>query len=175
MTPPADQPRVIVLNGPAGVGKTATGRALAATAAAGACVHGDSLMHMVVRREKTVEQGLSYVGAAKLTGVYLDAGYDLVVVEFIFQTPANVQRFLDAYANAAPVHLFCLWAPLDVVQAREAARPGRERIGGRVSELWEIMNAAGPGIGVRVDTDRPLADTVTDITGRVRAGDGLIS
>jgi ABC-type transport system involved in cytochrome c biogenesis ATPase subunit len=58
--------QVVVLNGPAGVGKTTVGRRLAGTARNGACVHGDDLKRFVVAREPgTVEQGLSYVGAPR--------------------------------------------------------------------------------------------------------------
>lgn len=67
--------RVVLLNGPAGVGKTTAGRRLAATARNGTCVHGDDLKHFVVSRDPdTVQGGLSYVGGAALADVFLDAG-----------------------------------------------------------------------------------------------------
>jgi MoxR-like ATPase len=42
---------VVLLNGPAGVGKTTVGRRLAASARNGVCVHGDDLRRFVVTRE----------------------------------------------------------------------------------------------------------------------------
>ena len=64
-----DGAQVVVLNGPAGVGKTSVGRRLAATARNGVCVHGDDLKRFVVAREPgTVERGLSYVWSGKQRG-----------------------------------------------------------------------------------------------------------
>ena len=37
------EPHVVILNGPAGVGKTTVGRARAALVPNGACIHGDEL------------------------------------------------------------------------------------------------------------------------------------
>ena len=60
--------RLILLNGPAGVGKTTVGRLLAGLVPNGACIHGDSLKDFVVSRvEGAVGGGLGYVnGAASL-------------------------------------------------------------------------------------------------------------
>lgn len=43
--------RIVLLNGPAGAGKSTLGRRLAATSRNGACVHGDYLKRFVVARE----------------------------------------------------------------------------------------------------------------------------
>jgi adenylylsulfate kinase-like enzyme len=138
-------PKVLLLNGPAGVGKTTVGTRLAATADNGACVHGDDLKHFVVARiPGTVDQGLSYVGGAKLADVFLEAGYDLVVFEFIFLHAAHIQRFMRSLQTELPVHLVTLWAPLTVVSARDAARPQPERQGAEhLSELGAVLDASG--------------------------------
>ncbi len=72
-------------------------RRLAAGARNGACIHGDELKRFVVTRgPDTVGQGLSYLGAAALTDVFLEAGYDLVVFEFVFERRLHAERFLGA-------------------------------------------------------------------------------
>jgi hypothetical protein len=110
---------VVLLNGPAGAGKTTVGRKLAAGARNGVCVHGDDLKGFVVSRDlATVETGLTYVGCAALSDVYLKAGYDLVVVDFIFSGNHDVRRFLDALTCDAAVYLFTLCAPLATIIAR---------------------------------------------------------
>src|SRR4051794_9471356 len=117
---------VVLVNGPAGVGKTTVGRRLAATARNGICIHGDDLRaFIVVRDPRAVGRGLSYAGGAALADVFLDAGYELVVFDFVFPSGRQVARFHEALRTPAPVHLLTLWAPLTTVTAREAARPRR--------------------------------------------------
>lgn len=86
-------PRIPLLNGPAGVGKTTVGQRLAGAVPNGVCIHGDDLKNFVVsRQDGTVASGLSYVGGAALAEVYLGAGFDLVVFEFVFEKPEHVTR-----------------------------------------------------------------------------------
>jgi hypothetical protein len=118
--------RVVILNGPAGVGKTAIGRRLAGRDANGVCIEGDALAGFIVNRTPgAVRQGLGYVNGATLAANYIRGGYDLVVFEYCFEERRHVQCFFDAYAAPAAVFLFTLWAPLAIVEQRERARDGR--------------------------------------------------
>jgi chloramphenicol 3-O-phosphotransferase len=138
-----DRPRqrVVLINGPAGVGKTTVARALAATAANGVCIHGDALKDFVVAREEpvTVETGLSYTGGAALADGYLQGGFELVVFEFVFPTAAQIRRFevaLRVLRGNPEIRLVTLLAGLDIVIEREGKRIGRQPLGGRVTESW---------------------------------------
>jgi thymidylate kinase len=163
-------PEVVVLNGPAGVGKTTVGRRLAAGVRNGVCVHGDDLRRFVVARDpRTVVAGPSYVAGAALADVYLDAGYDRVVFEYVFPAARHVERFRRALRSRAPVHVLTLWAPLAIVAAREAARPGRERLGGRVAACWHELAAGLPGLGAVVDASGPVESVVAEIERRLSA------
>src|SRR3954469_5313093 len=143
---------VVVLNGPPAVGKTTVGRRLAAAARNRGCVHGDDLKRVVVGAETgSVGQGLSYRGGAGLADVFLDAGYDMVVFEFVFGRRLNVGRFVRALRSHAAVHLLTLWAPLETVTARDAARPAGERMGARVAESWHELAANLDDAGAVVD------------------------
>lgn len=158
---------VVVLNGPAGVGKTTTGRRLAAAVPNGVCIRGDALRSFVVTREPARPSGLAYAGSATLAGLYLRAGYQRVVVEFVFEGPEHLDRFTRALPAGVGTTVFTLWAPLEVVTAREAARPDRERLGGRVAECWQTMAGRLDQLGQRIDADRPLSTVVADIERRL--------
>lgn len=70
--------RLVVVNGPTGVGKSTVAPLLAARVTNGASISGDDLKRFVVRRAEppTVETGLTYVGAGALADVFLRGGYD---------------------------------------------------------------------------------------------------
>jgi chloramphenicol 3-O-phosphotransferase len=173
---PVQGKRVVVLNGPAGVGKTTVGRRLAATARNGACVHGDDLKRCVVARKSgAVAQGLSYIGGAALADVFLDAGYDLVVFESIFTRRLHVERFMRALRANAPVDLVTLWAPLATVAEGEAARTYRERLGDRVTACWSALAANLGELGTVVDARGPLDEVLASVRRHVEANTARVS
>ncbi|HEY3764398.1 MAG TPA: DNA repair protein RecO [Gaiellales bacterium] len=151
--------RVVVVNGPAGVGKTTVGRLLAGRSANGACIEGDALAGFIVTRERgAVAQGLGYEHGATLASNFVGAGYELVVFEYCFEEGAQVQRFLRAYTAAAPVFVFTLWAPLPVVLERERTRAERPRLGDRVVECYRSMERGLTELGQVIEsTDAPAA------------------
>ena len=144
-------PRVVVVNGPPGVGKTTVARLLAGAVPNGVCVHGDRVRDFVVTREPDRPHGLTYVAAAALAGVYLGNGFDRVVVEYVFEQPCFVRRFTDALADPADCRVVTLWAPLSTVRDRERGRVGRERLGDRVDACWSAMAEHLGGLGTTVD------------------------
>jgi len=169
--------RIVLLNGPAGVGKTTVGRALATLVPNGACVHGDCLKHFVVARvDGAVSGGLGYVNGATVAANFIDAGYDLVVFEYVFEHPSHIDRFLASFRGSAPVHLFTLWAPLHVVIARERARAGRERLGERVIACYRAIEGQLTHLGYRVDTvDLPAGEVAHRIYRLCDAGQGVVA
>lgn len=165
--------RVVVLNGPPGVGKTTVGRLLAARARNGVCIEGDALAGFIVTRDlAAVRTGMGYENGATLAANFVRAGYDLVVFEYCFEQPAHVRRFLDAYDAPAPVSVFTLWAPLAVVQAREAARTGRRPLRGRVAECHRSMERHLAGLGDVVPAEAAAAQIAALLDARSQAGFG---
>lgn len=147
---------VLLINGPAGVGKSTIAPRIATRAPNAACIAGDDLKRFVVNRAEppTVELGLTYVGAAALSDVFLTAGYDLVVIDFIFEHPRHIQRYTQALNTPVQILALTLWAPLAVVQHRhdQRDRPGQHRdnatrswhaIAGHLDELGAIVDAQG--------------------------------
>lgn len=166
-----DARQVVLLNGPAAVGKTTVGRRLAATAGNGVCVHGDDLRRMVVTRQPgTVREGLTYVGAAALADVFLEAGYELVVVEYTFPAPRHVERLRRALRSPVPVRLVTLWAPLAVTLARDRSRvPADQRGEAAVTASWAELEAHLADLGPVVDADAPVAQVVDAILAAIES------
>ena len=161
--------QVVLLNGPAAVGKSTVGRRLAQTAGNGVCIGGDELRRMVVSAEAgTVRQSLTYVGGAALADVFLAANYELVVFEFAFPQPRQVQGFRRALRSAAPVALVTLWAPLGVTLARDRSRPPQDRLGdAAVMASWAELEAHLAELGPVVDADAPVAQVVEAVLAAV--------
>lgn len=163
-----------MLNGPPGVGKTTVARALAATVPNGACVHGDELRNFIVARQpKTVRSRTTYRAAARVAAVFIESGYDLVVVDYVFRDMNHLGEFAAELALDVPLYCFVLWAPLAVVQERERTRLRRRRLGKVVSETYATIQANIDSLGWLVQTqDRPVTDVVNEVLAAVELGHG---
>lgn len=163
--------RVILLNGPPGVGKTTVGRVLASLVPNGVCIHGDSLKEFVVSREDgAVRTGLAYINGASVAANFVEAGYDRVVFEFVFEERASVERFLAAFHPIVPVHLFTLWAPLETVVTRESSRPNRAPLGDRVVVCYQAIARNIDVLGARIETAALSPDAIARTILRLTEG-----
>jgi hypothetical protein len=95
------------------------------------------------------------VNGAAIAANFIRAGYGLVVFEYRLESAAHVRRFLDAYDATAPVSLFTLWAPFDVVVEREQFRIGRPPLGERVEACYRSMEASLADLGRVVENVGP--------------------
>jgi broad-specificity NMP kinase len=135
---------VIVLNGPSGVGKTTVGRLLAARVRNGACVHGDALRDFVVSRvDDEVQLGLGYVNAAAVAANFVRAGYERVVVDYVFEAPRHVAQFVDAFDVDADLHVVTLWTSREALAERGGSADGRARMEPALAELGEVVDTTG--------------------------------
>jgi hypothetical protein len=89
-------------------------------------------------------------------------GAERVIFEYVFEAPSQVQYFHEALCEAASLHLFTLWAPLDVLQAREGERPDRTRLGARVIECFRAIESNLGDLGIVVRTDGRAPDQVAE-------------
>jgi predicted kinase len=163
-----------LLNGPPGVGKTTVARALAATVPNGACVHGDELRNFIVARQpKTVRSRTTYRAAARVAAVFIESGYDLVVVDYVFKDMNHLSEFQSELGLDVPLFCFVLWAPLAVVQERERTRLRRKRLGKVVSETYATIQANIDSLGWLIQTqDRPVIEVVAEVAAAADAGHG---
>ena len=128
------------------------------------------------RVDGAVSGGLGYVNGARVAATFIEAGYDLVVFEYVFEHPSNVDRFLASFHLPVPVHLFTLWAPLSVVMEREQARPDRDRLGQRVVSCYRSIERHMGQLGRIIDTDDwPVADVAAHIHRLCHDGVGVVT
>lgn len=169
---------VVLVNGPSGVGKTTVAGFLAELQPGTVWIRGDHVRgfapHPNARRY--LGRGSTYRATAALAKAYLGMGAARVVIDYVFLARENVAWFRDALdAPEVPVYLFTLWAPLDIVQARERGRVGRSPLGDAVEECWREIAGARNELGEIVDnTVADPAELARGIAASVeRLGPGL--
>ena len=104
--------------------------------------------------------GSTYRAGAALAREYIRMGAPRVILDYVFSRPQHLSH-LEAGLEASKdlsVHLFTLWAPLDVVQNRERARTGRKQLGEAVSESWHEIASNRPALGEFVDNNVTTAE-----------------
>jgi hypothetical protein len=159
------------------VGKTTVARALAATATNGACVHGDALRNFIVTRQRgSVRARTTYRAAARVSAVFIESGYDLIVVDYVFSNPGQVAEYREELARELPLFCFLLWAPRSIVEERERRRANRRRLGKQVAKTYAAMERHPGDLGFTIDTNgREIGDIVLSIATAVKAGAGRMA
>lgn len=147
-------PHILLLNGPAGVGKTSVSKELVTLSPASVCIHGDSLRSFTTRDAREfLGVGSTYRAAAALSTVYLEMGAWCVIFEYVFENSAHVENFKRGAKLAVPIYLVTLWAPFPVVQARQNQRRDRECLGQRVETCYRTLEMHLDQLGIIVQTD----------------------
>jgi hypothetical protein len=156
-------PDIIIINGPAGVGKTTVSKILGQCLENSIVIHGDTLRSFApVDAASFLGEGSSYFVAAKLTHAYLSLGAKHVIFEYVFEKSADVNRYKMTLPKMHSCMQFTLWASLDVVSAREAARQDRERLGSRVTECHKAIRQNLSDLGTIIDTSKLSPDEVVN-------------
>ncbi|WP_280421226.1 AAA family ATPase [Nocardia carnea] len=156
--------RVVVVNGPSGVGKTTVGRQLAARSANGIHIAGDSLREFVITRDTHRPTGLAFRAAAALIEVYADAGFERIVFDYVFEGPEHLQPLRAALSPALQFTLVTLWAGPDVLRARKTARGrGDAHTTDQVGHRLDRMRTNLADLGTLVPAEAGVDDIVTVI------------
>jgi len=152
---------VIILNGPAGVGKTTVAKLLAQKSKSSICIHGDSLRGMIMSRSGSEEGRLGYRNGAMLIDNFKRAGYDLVIFDYIFPSSEHVTFFLSLLRDASLVSVFTLWAEEKTVHDRRRGR-NREDVRCSVVDSYRELQSNLHEFKMIIETDDRSPEQVSD-------------
>ena len=141
--------KIIIISGPAGVGKSTTDRIFAEKLKKSAYVSGDTVSHMsVAGREKPWESEgankLIWKNIKDLTKNFTDYGCDVVIDWIVFWDDIK-QYTIDWIEQGFEVRYVILWAEENTHLERDRQRPKEIQMGERVLILRdEFLNSCAP-------------------------------
>lgn len=143
---------LLVLNGPPGVGKTTVAAIIQRRSPDTVVISGDALRAFAPEDARAaLGGGATYRVAGTLAAAYLKLGARRVIFDYVFLRPAHFDYFAEGLAGVTP-RVVTLWAPLEVVLAREEKRIGPPRLGHAVSGSYREMHLNWPRMGHIVET-----------------------
>jgi predicted kinase len=154
-------PEIVVINGPPGVGKTTVATALSALQPGTVQICGDELRAFAPPdARRRLGGGSTYRAGAVLADAYLGMGAPRVLFDYVFLRPLHIAYFWNALGENVSAHLFTLWAPLEVVEARERMRGGRAPLGVAVAGCYREIEANRQVLGHFLQTGDVLPEVV---------------
>lgn len=151
---------LVLLNGPAGVGKTTVSRSLAAKLDGTVCISGDDLRAFAPSDARSIfGPGSTYRVGAALAEAYFGMGARRVIFEYVFESARQVEYFRNGVPTERQLHLVTLWAPWDLLIVRAAT--GRERHNlaeDQIRKCHAAITANRSQLGWILDTTSTSAD-----------------
>jgi len=131
--------KIIVINGPSGVGKTTVARKLCELHQDSICIHGDSIKEFIVNRNNIkIEKQLAYKIGAMLIKKYIESGYTFVVFEFVFEKNDYIQLVKNLLINM-DIKVLTLWDELESIIKKAKKRKNPTLSITRVIECYNTM------------------------------------
>jgi hypothetical protein len=119
-------PRVIVINGPTGVGKTTVMSLLASRVPGSVSITGDAVRRFAPTDPAVTRallgEGSTYRIGGQLAALYLRAGAATVFFDYVFDTAVHIERFTAHLPPEASYHVVTLWAAEATLTRRRAGR-----------------------------------------------------
>lgn len=160
--------KIIIITGPAGVGKSTTAQFLAKKLKKSAYIDGDVISHMIISgREKPWESDkankLVLKNIKDLTKNFLDDGCQVVVDWIIFWNDVKC-NILDLIEQGIEVRYVILWAEEKVHLERDNKRSKEIQMGKRVLILRdEFKNSSAPSRFFIDNTTMGMEDVIKKI------------
>jgi ADP-ribose pyrophosphatase YjhB (NUDIX family)/adenylylsulfate kinase-like enzyme len=165
---------VVIVTGPAGVGKSTVARELCLRFDRAAHINVDLLRDMVVsgyaspipgesdptEAEEQIRLGIA--NAAALARNFAEAGM-LAVIDDVIETPGELDTYLDALGASVDLRMITLLADRAILARRDAGRPHDQQMGTRLQDLHHIFMTNGETRGVRLDTSHHTPEDTVDI------------
>ena len=146
--------KIIIINGSPGVGKSTTAELLAKSSRNSVYIRGDDIKHWIVNRNsEELTRGLTYINGGACCQNYLQAGYEIIVFEYVFTKKVDVERFIENCGLKESCFLFTLIAPLPVIKQREQLRQNRERLGEAIDIAYDEIMKNKADLGTFIDTE----------------------
>lgn len=146
--------KIVIINGPPGVGKSTTAELVAQSSQNSVWIRGDDIKHWIVNRNsEELTKGLTYINGGACCRNYLKAGYELIVFEYVFTKKVDLERFIENCGIKEYCFLFTLIAPLSIIKQRERLRQNRKPLGKAVNIAYDEIIQNKSDLGIFIDTE----------------------